>query len=134
LANYLEGVDRRNKDWQTVREEWVIQRRLGLDEKLIFQGLRSDDLMLGWIADSRAFQAADGGSIKDWCKIQFKVEVPKEGFFAVEYWDTIKGTVISRAELRSRDAKLYLSLPDFKNDIAFKVIRKKDPSSMAGLP
>jgi len=131
LADYLEGVDRRNKDWQTLREEWVIQRRLGLDEKLVFQGLLSTDLILGWIADSRAFQAEDGGSIKDWSRIQFKLQVPKDGFFAVEYWDTIKGTVISRNELRSRDGRLYLTLPDFKNDIAIKVIRKKDPSSLA---
>ncbi len=134
LAQYLDGVDRRNKDWQTVREEWVIQRRLGLDEKLIFQGLQSSDLMLGWIADSRSFQAADGGSVKDWSSIQFKVDVPKDGFFAVEYWDTIKGTVVDRKELRSREGRLYLTLPDFKNDIAFKVIRKENPSSLAELP
>jgi hypothetical protein len=132
LANYLDGIDRRGKDWQTVREEWVIQRRLGLDEKLIFQGLRSTDLMLGWVADSRAFQAADGGSPKDWSKIQFKVDVPKDGFFAVEYWDTIKGTVIGKADLKSREGRLYLTLPDFMNDIAFKVIQTKDPSSLAG--
>ncbi|HYX36420.1 MAG TPA: DUF5060 domain-containing protein [Oligoflexus sp.] len=131
LAQYLEGIDRRNKDWQTVREEWMVQRRLGLDEKLIFQGLQSTDLMLGWIADSRAFQAQDAGSLKEWRSLQFKVQVPKDGFFAVEYWDTIKGAVINRTELRSRDGRLYLTLPEFKSDIAFKVIRKKDPSSLA---
>jgi hypothetical protein len=134
LGEYLAGIDRRNQNWETVREEWVIQRRLGLDEKLIFQGLRSNELMLGWIADSRAFRAEDGGSIKDWSKIQFKVQMPKDGLFSVEYWDTIKGTVISQTEMRSREGRLDLTLPDFKNDIAFKVIRKQDPSSLAEQP
>ncbi len=132
LSAFLKGLDRRGKDWQPIREEWTIQRRLGLNETLIFQGLRSSELMLGWIADSRAFQAEDGGSPRDWEKVQFKTEWAKDGLFAVEYWDTIRGEVIKSTELKSKHGRLVLELPTFRNDIAFKIRRKEQQPQLAG--
>ncbi len=132
LSAFLKGLDRRGKDWQTVREEWVIQRRLGLNEKLVFQGLRSPEVMIGWIADSRAFLAEDGGSPKDWEKIQFKVDWPEETELNVEYWDTIRGEKIAKLETKPVRGKLVLTLPTFRNDIAFKVIRKNTQAQLTG--
>ena len=90
--------------------------------------------MLGWIADSRAFQATDGGSPKDWENIKFKLNWAEDALFEVEFWDTLKGEKIKNIEAHSKNGRLVLELPKFRNDIAFKLRKKSGTSKLAELP
>lgn len=131
LAAFLEGVDRRGKDWQTVRETWTISRRLGLKETLHLHALRSRDLSLGWIVDARALSSDDAGSFKDWNELKFKLNLSHPGLYKVEYWDTEKGQKISGQDLESKDGQLVLAPPKFHNDIAFKIIKQTSAAKTA---
>jgi hypothetical protein len=60
--------------------------------------------------------------------VNLKLNGLKPGFYAVKFWDTWKGSVISQIEVTALNGIVEVDLPAFKGDIAVAVRRKGDSS------
>jgi len=49
-----------------------------------------------------------------------------QGQYRVEYWDTFEGVVVERQNVTADAAGLRLSLPEFRIDIAAKIISREE--------
>jgi hypothetical protein len=46
------------------------------------------------------------------------------GVYRVEFWDTARGTLAKRQDVKVREGTLALAVPPFSKDIAFKAWKR----------
>lgn len=122
LSRFLEGIDRRGKSWQPLQEKWPLRLKGGQSETLSYYGLQSPELLMGWICDVKGMKHGDRAAPQEFRGIQFYTRPTRPGRYRIEYWDTQRGLIVTSQELDTdKSGRLLLSLPPFKNDVAFKV-------------
>ncbi len=91
-------------------------------------GRAADDYAFGWIQDRSHtwFNVAEHGEPPIIAPTRVPLKALKAGRYEVTYFDTYKGKVLSRSEVRCADGLLVLELPQVKGDLAFKVQRVGD--------
>ncbi len=119
LANFNEGEDRRNQDYEYSRG--TIETADGTI--LMAQGILNNKRALMWIYDLYRTKF-NQGPLKplDVKGAYLTLYDMADGEYKVEFWDTYKGTVTSTLQVKCIDAELKIPLPEIKTDIACKVI------------
>ncbi len=122
LAKFLAGIDRRGMDLRAVQESWPVKIRKDHKEKLSFYGLKNSSFAMGWICDTKGMTMKDRPGPYEFRGIQFYMDGFKKGVYQFETWDTYKGEVLTTEKVETnKKGRLLLSLPAFKNDVAFKL-------------
>jgi hypothetical protein len=127
LAGFLQDEDFAARRWSPVGLS-----RPNLPVTLNVYGLAAPDRMLLWIHDPLAFRIAGGKPERgpETTSASLNVTGLGDGLYAVEWWDTMRGIVISRETGRVRASNhfgygLELKPPPFWKDIAVRVTRKQ---------
>lgn len=96
-------------------------------------GLLSAERALVWVRsmkyNHRYFEGLafrDGIDKVKFPEVTGDVIVPglRVGDYQIETWDTVKGVIISNAEVKHTGGDLYLALPPLAQDLAYKIIRR----------
>jgi len=119
FSSFIKGEDKRGRN---LKETSIVisgpkARRLGsmsaVDEKGGYVWIFSRDFMLEYPEEPLKTEPFSG--------ISLKASLPKEGEYIVEVWDTLKGAVIQRFILDTKERWLNVDLPDFVIDCAMKI-------------
>jgi hypothetical protein len=122
LARFLGDVDRRGSEWKSWHELWPIKGSMGQDERLGFYGLRSSNLILGWICDEKGMNHHDRATPQEYRGLRFYLAKIEAGTYEIEFWDTREGRPIAKKRIEvEADESPLVQLPPFKNDVAFKM-------------
>ena len=99
-------------------------------DKLEAYGLQNDERALVWIKDKNYEITNDPKPGKTFFPpiIREKITINglKKGEYAVEWWDTYKGSTITQKSLRYEEKEgLTIEIPVFSKDIACKILKKQ---------
>jgi hypothetical protein len=126
LAEFLRNEDLAARKWSA-----PALSRPNLPVSLNVYGLVAGDRALLWIHDPLAFRIVQGKAERGRGQEAASVDVIglDDGEYAVEWWDTLRGTMVRRDEGRIRASNhfgygLELKPPAFWRDIAAKVTRR----------
>jgi hypothetical protein len=124
LANFMEGEDMRPQPGESALEPALRRVDAPNGQMLYGRALKSDRRMYAWVY-SPGMPLGEEGEVNG---ATLNVSKLRPGTYAVECWDTYKGTIISTQEAvvaNDSKAQIQLKLPVVKNDIAIKIKPKK---------
>ncbi len=124
VANFLDGIDRRGKNFQISTAE--ISSENGKSNIVGVIGMQNKNSAYLWIYDSRIFNSprpVDVETIIDDVKLIFQIIEPET--YNIEFWDTYKGKKISGFERECNSGDNNIIVPPFLKDIAIKIEKKQ---------
>ncbi len=126
VSRFMEGEDRRDARADCT---YPMLKSAGTTNGPLFSAAAysSPTNGLGWVyyAASRWDRPLPQAATAD--DLSLKLSGMENGEFDIEYWDTDRGTVISRTTATAKNSHLIIKLPRFTRDIAFKARMRKPP-------
>ena len=117
LTKFVEGIDRRGKDFELVRSKL----RLSDNVALSLQGLVSPAEAYLWVYDDAMVFRPDVARRPVLTQPRpLQIHGMLGGTFEVEFWDARSGKIIRRQTVTSEDGTLNLTLPPAEADLAVK--------------
>jgi hypothetical protein len=123
LAKYLDGLDRRGKDFQlsdAIAESTAVDTgvRIGC------VGMQNKSSAYLWVFDAAVYSERpplrNPGIIRG---ARVRVKHLSDGFYSVQFWDTLKGVMIASGSFQASGDETIVTLPEFVKDIAIKIER-----------
>jgi len=111
------------KDWIGIKEITLTNYKSRSLVNARVTGLFVGDERILWI-QNKAYNWRDVIAGKNPPVIKeaaFDILDVEDGFYDVEWWDTFKGSVISRKSALAADGKMHIKIPVFSKDIACKI-------------
>ncbi|MCM8764672.1 MAG: glycoside hydrolase family 5 protein, partial [Candidatus Omnitrophica bacterium] len=125
VAKFLEGLDRRGKNFQfsTARIVSASGERLN---KVGVTGIQNENSAYLWVYDSSIFNSrtpVESAEIIEGTRLF--IDIFKPGLYNIEFWDTYKGEKFSSFEKEFSSGECSIELCPFSRDFAIKIEGKK---------
>ncbi len=118
-------IDNLGNDWvKTSRYTFTGCRLLDLPDALVC-GMKTDKVALLWVQNRQScwYNHAGHGKVGQVAPMTLTVEGLRNGNCRVEWWETWKGTLQRRDDMRVSNGSLRLSIPRLETDVAIKIKR-----------
>lgn len=130
LSRFMEGEDRRDPSLQPAQVQlmddsgnWITPDPMGGTL------LSSPRQAFGWIfVNFPRFALLDPNGKAAQTGVHLRLSGTEGAIYRVEFWDTLKGTVVSRLDARVRHGTADVLVPPFCRDIAFKAKLQDAPT------
>jgi hypothetical protein len=120
LAEFGKGIDRRQ--WETVSVQQRLKKQLGSKEHFFeLMGQQSSTLSIFWLCDAFGMHMSQRPRAMRFEGLTLELTDFADGSYRIEYWDTLRGVIISSQQQNAQGHRLLLNIPSFSNDIAFKI-------------
>lgn len=117
LANFAKGEDRRNRGLETVKP--MVS---GAQSPVSCLALKNDRSAYMWVYDEQsAREMPPRGREIEHRDTAVSLDGFRNGPYTVEFWDTYAGRLIRKVPMTTKNGRLTLRIPAFKNDIAVKI-------------
>ncbi len=119
-------VENAGGDWLTLSqvflEKYVDADQLRMQDVQTY-GLSDGEMAVLWLKDTNSnwYQELNGGPIGPWRGVEVALPEMKPGAYAVEWWNTWTGKVMSTERRQAPAGELILRVPDFERDLAVKI-------------
>jgi hypothetical protein len=129
LARFAEGEDRRGRNLENVAANALDANR---DRILQAWCLHGKERSYCWVYSPVSFSERFRWTEEHTNPATLSIPTINQGDYLVEVWDTHKGKVIARSEVRAGASGLSVELPPFAQDIACKIIKRRPPEPVPG--
>ncbi|MCM8805511.1 MAG: DUF5060 domain-containing protein [Candidatus Omnitrophica bacterium] len=126
LARFLDGIDRRGKNFQLSTAR-VVDSSGNKSLRAGVTGIQNTTSAYLWVYDSAIFNSRNPEEkTEPITGAKIVVEFLEQGNYKIEFWDTYRGEKFLNFEKQFSEGDNEIQLPDFIKDIAIKIEKKHD--------
>jgi len=125
VAKFLEGLDRRGKNFQ-LSSARIVSISGEKSAKASVTGMQNENSAYLWVYDISIFNSRTPSEKVELIEsVRLVFELFESGIYCVEFWDTYKGEKFLSFEKYFSAGECEINIPSFSKDIAVKIEKKK---------
>jgi len=122
-GKHIIRMENTGKDWLVLKKLTLTNYKSSAYANARVIGLAREGECLLWIQNRESnwyanSQAREPGLLQS---VTFDLLDMPDGKYQIQWWDTWKGEIVSRQNIRSKAGKILIEVPDFKRDLAAKI-------------